>query len=363
MHKRNKRFIMLFFIVMSLMLSGVPLHAKEKRIIKVGYPIQAGLTELDEDGNYSGYTYEYLQEIAQYANWEYEFVKIDKNINDSLVELMGMLERGEIDLLGGMIYSESSAEKYDYVGHSYGNANTVLKVLYDSDITNLNSASRTELRVAVIEGAQQRQKELNEFCALYKITPIFIECTDYIEQVQAMTEGRADALLDVSAHPTNELRTIATFSPRPFYFATTKGKSDIVSEVNSAIDLIEQTDPYYTSNLYDKYFGGNSSIFKLTSEEQQYVEENKIVRVGVLANNPPFQYLNKDNQIDGISIDLLAYVSEKTNLDFEFVLASTQEELNKLVEDNRIDIISHAVCDYSLNRESDVALTRPYLKT
>lgn len=363
MHKMNKRIVMLFFVVLSIIVSGIPLHAKEKRIIKVGFPIQPGLTELDAEGNYSGYTYEYLQEIAQYANWEYEFITLDKDINDSLVELMGMLERGEIDLLGGMIYSESLAEKYDYVGHSYGNANTVLKVLYDSDITNLNSASRTELRVAVVKGAQQRQKELQEFCALYKITPVLIECENDIEQRQALSEGRADAMLDVSANPTKDLRTIATFSPRPFYFATTKGKSDIVSEMNTAIDLIEQTDPYYNANLYDKYFGGNSSILKLTSEELKFIEENNTIRVGLLANNPPFQYINNKDQADGITIDLLDYISEKTNLHFEFVVASSQEELNQLIEENKVDIISHAVCDYSLNRDTDVALTRPYLRT
>ncbi|WP_041138184.1 transporter substrate-binding domain-containing diguanylate cyclase [Beduini massiliensis] len=363
MHKRNKRIIMLFFIVLSLMLSGIPLHAKEKRIIRVGYPIQAGLTEVDEEENYSGYTYEYLQEIAQYANWEYEFVRIDKDINDSLIELMGMLERGEIDLLGGMVYSETLAEKYDYVGHSYGNANTVLKVLYNSDITNLNSASRTELKVAVIKGSTQRQSELKEFCALYKITPVLIECETDIDQRQALSDGRADALLDVSANPTNDLRTIATFSPRPFYFATTKGKSDIVSEMNSAIDLIEQTDPYYTSNLYDKYFGGNSSILKLTTEELDFIEANNTIRVGILTNNPPFQYMNSKGQLDGITIDLLDYISEKTNLHFDLVLAASQDELNQLIADNKVDITSYAVCDYSSNRDSDVALTRPYLKT
>lgn len=354
---------MLFFIVLSIIMSGIPLHAKEKRIIKVGYPIQPGLTEKDEDGNYSGYTYEYLQEIAQYANWEYEFVTLDKGLDDSLIEMMEMLERGEIDLLGGMIYSESLAEKYDYVGHSYGNANTVLKVLYDSEITNLNSAIRTELRIAVVKGAQQRQKELQEFCALYKITPILIECSTEKELKQALIEGRADAMLDVSANPTNDLRTIAAFSPRPFYFATTKGKSDIVSEMNTAIDLIEQTDPYYNSNLYDKYFGGNSSILKLTNEELKFIEENSTVRVGLLTNNPPFQYINSKGQIDGITIDLLDYISEKTNLHFEFVMASSQEELNQLIEEKAIDIISYAVCDYSLNRDTDIALTRPYLKT
>ncbi|MEG2959761.1 MAG: hypothetical protein RR828_08500, partial [Oscillospiraceae bacterium] len=49
--------------------------AAEPTVLRVGYPIQAGLTEVDENGRYSGYTYEFLQELAQYTGWTYEFVQ------------------------------------------------------------------------------------------------------------------------------------------------------------------------------------------------------------------------------------------------------------------------------------------------
>ena len=49
---------------------------QEDRVVRVAYPVQAGLTDFDEFGNYSGYTYEYLEEIAQYTGWDYEFVQV-----------------------------------------------------------------------------------------------------------------------------------------------------------------------------------------------------------------------------------------------------------------------------------------------
>ena len=61
----------------------------------------------------SGYTYEYLQEIAQYTGWEYEFV-IGSNSDDDLLALMDQVAEGTIDLMGGMMYSESMKAKYDY---------------------------------------------------------------------------------------------------------------------------------------------------------------------------------------------------------------------------------------------------------
>ena len=43
------------------------------RVIRVSCPIQSGFFERDENGNYSGYTYEYLMKIAQRTGWKYEF--------------------------------------------------------------------------------------------------------------------------------------------------------------------------------------------------------------------------------------------------------------------------------------------------
>ncbi|MEF9974057.1 MAG: hypothetical protein RR893_09040, partial [Clostridia bacterium] len=41
----------------------------QNRTLRVAFPIQKGLSELTEDGRYTGYIYEYLEEIAQYTGW------------------------------------------------------------------------------------------------------------------------------------------------------------------------------------------------------------------------------------------------------------------------------------------------------
>ena len=44
------------------------------RKVKVGYLIYQGYQEGEDDAPESGYGYEYLQQIAYYAGWEYELV-------------------------------------------------------------------------------------------------------------------------------------------------------------------------------------------------------------------------------------------------------------------------------------------------
>jgi len=66
----------------------------ELKKVRVGYLIYQGYQEGEGDAPKSGYGYEYLQQIAYYAGWEYEYV------NGSFSELLEMLKNGEIDPCG-----------------------------------------------------------------------------------------------------------------------------------------------------------------------------------------------------------------------------------------------------------------------
>ena len=65
------------------------------------------------DGTLEGYTYDYLQRIAQFTGWTYEFVKAEgETLNEQAIDLMNMLEDGRIDLEGGMTYSPALDDTY-----------------------------------------------------------------------------------------------------------------------------------------------------------------------------------------------------------------------------------------------------------
>ena len=67
--KRRYKMMIPFVVLFCLLLFSFTAGAAESgtRGGRVGYPIQPGFTEIDENGNYSGYTYDYLQEIARYT--------------------------------------------------------------------------------------------------------------------------------------------------------------------------------------------------------------------------------------------------------------------------------------------------------
>lgn len=133
MRDRMRRCNMLITFMVLLCLFLVPFSVKaeegNRKVIRVGYPAQEGFTDIDGNGNYSGYTYEYLQEIAKYTNWEYEYVTLEGSLDDQLSQMLVMLKNGEIDIMGAMNYSESLAEIFEYPEYSYGTAYKTLSVL------------------------------------------------------------------------------------------------------------------------------------------------------------------------------------------------------------------------------------------
>lgn len=349
----------------ALLLTGALLpgaKAAEPTVIRVGYPIQSGLTERGENGKYSGYTYEYLEEIAQYRGWEYEFVEVPGTLDESLGTLMDMLERGEIDLMGGMTYSDGLAEVYDYVDQSYGSAYTVLSALSaNSAITQENYQTMQGMRVAAIATAQTRQRELESFCESNGISYSLVLCDSDEEMVAALKGGRADTLLSVDMNPLEEVRTVTRFSPRPFYFVTTKGNTELVRQMNSAILNIDQVDPYFAATLYERYFGAQwQGALTLNDDELAYISGRGPLKAGFIQDRPPFQYRDEGGEPIGISKELLDYIAQETGLEFEWVFAESELKLKEMLQNGQVDLAAGITFDYELAKEYNVSLTRPY---
>ena len=338
-------------------------YAQQKNTIRVAYPIQYGLTEIDEEGNYSGYTYEYLQEIAQYTGWDLEFVQFKGDIDEQLMSAMAAVEAGEVDLMGGTVFNEELAKTYDYPSYGYGTAYTTLNVLEDNTkINETNLKTLDNIRIAVYEKAAKRNAELQQFCEANGLSPEIISFDSLKGAEDAVRDGQADAMIGNDLTPVEGMRSIANFAPKPYYFIATKGDTEIINALNAAILKINDTDPYFATTLYEKYFKDNTSKLYLSDEEQEYVQNAGTIRVGVTTGRAPFQYVDgQTGEVKGICIDLLDYISENTGLSFQIVTASDYDELMQLVNNGDVDMIAGMKYDYDTAAEYGAALTRPFI--
>lgn len=337
-------------------------QAKDKKVIRVGMAMQDGLSMKDDKNNYYGYDYDYLMQIAQYTGWEYEFVEVEGDINERLTKLLDMLEKGEIDIMGAMTYSESLEKLYDYPSEPYGNSYNVLRVNDKNEIYDFNTLThKKDLKIAVIGTAAKRIQKLDQFAAANGFKYTKVPCKSSEELTDAVKSGKADALLEVDLVHNDSFHNIVKFSPTPFYFAVSKGKNDIVAELNQALNNIQQNNPTLSSNLYNRYFSGSTS-FVLSKKEEEFVKSKKTINVLVKDGAAPIQY-TLNGKASGVGADVLNFISKQSNLTFNFIVAKTNEEYKNYLKDGDIDILLGVTYDADYADSLDAVLTDPYLST
>lgn len=343
--------------------AGAAHAAEPTQTIRIGYPIQSGLTDC-KDGVYSGYTYDYLREIAQYVDFNLEFVFGEgETLNDSLINVFDMLETGEIDVMGTVYKSDAIAELYDFT-NSYGTVYTTLSVrMDDADYDTIDSQVNQTLTVATSGGpTSARRIALDDYCTSNNVDYTVIECATAAQAMQLVLDGKATALLNSSINYDSTLRTIARFAPLPFYFAVTKGNTRLVQQLNTGIYNIEKNSPYFATTLMQKYFGEMNHELVLSTADKNYIAHAQTIRVGIDTQSPPFQYLDpRTGALRGIGPDILQYIAQQTNLQFEYVMVDTRAQLIEMLQSHEIDMASNISGDYDLAQQNNISLSRSYL--
>lgn len=332
--------------------------------LRVGFVNQPGSFSVDDQGNYTGYTYDYLIQLAQYTGWNYEFVEAPgTDANEKILNSLKMLENGEVDLLGTMNYSEKLAENYEYPQNSYGYFHAALYVADNTTtLTKTNLYTRDEMSVAVKAGATTYQQELESFCERLDIKLTIKEYASFDEMSAAVDAGEVNALLDldINLHPNYHI--VATLQQRPFFFASKKGNTATTKAIDSAITRMNVGNPSLQINLYQKYFGSKEADLSLTPQEFEYIKQHKTLRVGVIPNKAPIQSLDaKTGEITGVTKSILDYLSEKTGLQFEIVPLNYGSNFAQTLREQNIDIVAGLDNNYEQASNWEVSLTAPYV--
>lgn len=337
-----------------------------QRVVRVGYMDIPGMISRNVDGTYEGYTYDYLQRIAQFTGWTYEFVKAEgETSNEQAIDLMNMFEDGRIDLEGGMTYSPALNDTYEYPRNSYGTAHTSLFVPNENaGITATSLFTKGPLRIAILSSAKQRREELDYFCEKNNLAYTTVECTSNDELAQRTESGEADAFLGIDISPVEGFHVVATFAGRPFFFAAPKGDRTIVDEIDRTIERINESNPQLQESLYKKHFANNGAGYALTSEELEFARNHDTLRVGVIAERAPIQSFDRlAGELEGVSRGMLDYLSQKTGLSFEIVRIERSDNMAAAIREASVDLVAGIDGNDTVSSTLDLSLSAPYMTT
>ncbi|MDZ4860367.1 MAG: SpoIIE family protein phosphatase [Candidatus Hydrogenedentes bacterium] len=161
-------------------------HIAHAQPIHVGAGIYENqpMVFLDQDGKAAGLQVDVLDDIAQQENWEIEYVF------GTWQECLERLDRGEIDLLLDIGYSEERAEKMDFSSEAIISTWAQIYTQPGSDmrfIPDLEGKTIAVMRNDV--HALPLQRLLGDF----GITANYVEFDDYKDSMQAVEHRRVDA--------------------------------------------------------------------------------------------------------------------------------------------------------------------------
>lgn len=113
-------------------------------------------------------------------------------------------------------------------------------------------------------------------------------------------------------------------------------------------------------NIYNRPSRQSGEI-NLTREEEAFIAQNRVVKVGIDRNWYPFDFVNKDGQHDGIAADYLNLLSQRLGLTFEVEREVDWPGVLRLMQDRKLDVLAMAAS--TPERARYASFTRPYLRS
>ena len=362
---KNKRICLSIFAIIMLLFVSASVYAseiksdgkttqameEENKTVRVGYFPYANFQEGSSGEYKQGAGYEYLQKISYITGWKYEYVYAP------FKECLDMLEDGEIDLLGSVSYTPEKAESIDFSTYAEGTERYWIYTrenhadLADGDLKQMNGC-----RIGVADGSYQKEL-LEKWLDSNQIQAEVVVCKGYDEMKEKLDAEKLDALVVPALSVNSDFIAIANIGASDCYFGVSKSRPDLLKELNSAMEEINNTETDYSSKLYARYEGKAVINYALNKEEKQWLDAHEnTIRVGYLKDNLPFCG-EENGKLTGILGTVLDTVREKYEITIQAVPCSTGEEMNEALKSGEIDIAGPIIQDFYTQEQFQVILT------
>ena len=315
--------MLLLTALLSLSASAAETVSQHERV-RVGFFAMDGYHMMDEDGNRSGYGYDFLRLMARYWDVDYEYVGYDKSWD----EMQQMLIDGEIDMVTSARRTPEREELFDF-SRPIGTNNGILTVRSDnSTIVEGKYSTYDGMRVALLRG-NSRNDEFAEYARTKGFTykPVYFDSVEEI--AEALQNGTVDAIVTSSLRKMNNERILEKFGSSDFYVIVKKGNTELLNKINYAIDQMNAAEGSWKTTLYNKnYETTNTKNLEYTEEERriiaQYSKENPL---HVLCDPTRYPYSYTENgEVKGILPDYFRKIADYAGLSYEFLVPATRDE-------------------------------------
>lgn len=325
------------------------------KVVRVG-SFEDTFNYVNEKGIRKGYGYELLQTLSGYTGWQFEYVTCDWS------DCFEKLKNGEIDIMGDISYTEDRAEEMLFSDEPMGEEKYYLYAdLSREDITASDYKTLNGKKIGVLMGAES-EVMLTEWEEKYGLKTQHVNIANNEDVKQKLANHEIDCFVSLEESCWAELgiSTITRVGSSAIYYAINKDRPDLKEELDNAMRALEDADPFYTADLYKRYFSLDYTPI-LTGEEKAWLKEHGAIRMGFLTSDSGVStYDPATGEIAGTIVDYIRFARGclgNQELVFQLVGYDDKEaELNAL-KSGEIDMVFHFDQSPNLAEEYRVACT------
>ena len=338
-----------------------------EKVVRVGW-YESAFNQTDSRGRRSGYAYEYRMKVAAYTGWRYEYVE------GSWPELLQKLIRGEIDLMSDVSYTPERAEEMLFPSLPMGAEDYYLFISQENrEISSSALSTLNGRKVGVNQGSVQAGF-YREWEARNGIESEIVEVTcSENESLKMLEQGELDAYITVDSfstetyNETNRPVPVCKIGSSDYYFAVSKTRADLLSELEGAMNRIQDENRHYNHELAEKHLFSTGANAFLNAGEKEWLEKHGTVRVGYQDNYLAFCAADPETgELTGALKDYLENASgciQNAHIDFEAKAYPTAAAALEALKNGEADCVFPANLSASDGEESGIFMTPSLMRT
>lgn len=314
----------------------IPSNDKPQKIVTIGYVVDGVDIDItNSEFRKAGYSYEYIQKLVSYTGWKCNYVYGNWN------EIYEKLISGKIDMMPSVVRTEERSKLFNFSNFSMGQETYVIfssldrlgedpKIFETKENINIGVVNKTVHEQILMEWAKSVSAKIN-----------VIRFDDELDRYKSFINNEIDGFVDLDIFSATDIYPIVKLESRDIYFAFSKNSKDLCQELNEAMASLLYLNPYYNSNLWTKYYSNIFAQKELLEEEKKWLFENNKVLVGVMEDDFPYCYVDKDGNAAGYVVDLLDFSKESfaaSNIEFTYVFYKNYQKLLEDLDSGKIHL-------------------------
>ena len=315
------------------------------KVVRVG-SFEDTFNYVNEKGARKGYGYELLETLSGYTGWQFEYVTCDWS------DCFEKLKNGEIDIIGGISYTEDRTQEMLFSDEPMGVEKYYLYAdLSRADISASDFKTLNGQKIGVLMGTEP-EVMLAEWEEKYGLKTEHVNISNNEDVKQKLANHEIDCFvsLEESFWAERGISTITRVGESGIYYAINKNRPDIKEELDDAMRALDEAVPFYTADLYQRYFSMDYTPI-LTGEEKAWLRKHGAIRMGFLASDSGVSTFDPaTGEFTGVITDYIQFAADclgNQELEFQLVGYDSKEAELDALKSGEIDMIFH--CDQNPN--------------